>query len=107
MVSCELLEASRSTRTSTKFTLPRHGAGGGGWGPLVESWNCLRAVPQLRFECLDRRRSPLASRRPARMKSGAHMPLSAALLIVAASACFTSVDVTVKYLSQRYPVPLL
>jgi drug/metabolite transporter (DMT)-like permease len=29
------------------------------------------------------------------------------LLIVAASACFTSVDVTVKYLSQRYPIPLL
>lgn len=41
------------------------------------------------------------------MKSGAHMPLSAALLVVVASACFTSVDVTVKYLSQRYPVPLL
>jgi drug/metabolite transporter (DMT)-like permease len=35
------------------------------------------------------------------------MPLSAVLLIVLASACFTSVDVTVKHLSQRYPVPLL
>jgi hypothetical protein len=32
---------------------------------------------------------------------------SAVLLIVLASACFTSVDVTVKHLSQRYPVPLL
>ena len=29
------------------------------------------------------------------------------MLIVLASACFTSVDVTVKHLSQRYPVPLL
>ena len=36
-----------------------------------------------------------------------HIPLSAVLLIVIASACFTSVDVTVKHLSQRYPVPLL
>jgi drug/metabolite transporter (DMT)-like permease len=41
------------------------------------------------------------------VKHAAHMPLSAALLVVAASACFTSVDVSVKYLSQRYPVPLL
>ena len=29
------------------------------------------------------------------------------LLVVLASACFTSVDVTVKHLSQRYPIPLL
>jgi drug/metabolite transporter (DMT)-like permease len=36
-----------------------------------------------------------------------HMPISAILLIVAACACFTSIDVTVKHLSQRYPVPLL
>ena len=36
-----------------------------------------------------------------------HIPLSAVLLIVIASGCFTSVDVTVKHLSQRYPVPLL
>ncbi len=35
------------------------------------------------------------------------IPLAAILLIVAASACFTTVDVTVKHLSQRYPVPLL
>ena len=41
------------------------------------------------------------------MKSPTHISLSAVLLIVVASACFTSVDVTVKYLSQRYPVPLL
>ncbi|MEO8739886.1 MAG: DMT family transporter [Casimicrobiaceae bacterium] len=36
-----------------------------------------------------------------------HIPLTAVLLIVVASACFTTVDVTVKHLSQRYPVPLL
>jgi len=35
------------------------------------------------------------------------MPLAAIALIVAACACFTSIDVTVKHLSQRYPVPLL
>jgi len=29
------------------------------------------------------------------------------LLVVLASACFTTVDVTVKHLSQRYPIPLL
>jgi drug/metabolite transporter (DMT)-like permease len=37
----------------------------------------------------------------------AHLPLSAILLIVVATGCFTSLDVTVKYLSQRYPVPML
>src|SRR5260370_41127038 len=37
----------------------------------------------------------------------AHIPLSAILLIVVASACFSAVDVTVKQLSQRYPVLLL
>jgi drug/metabolite transporter (DMT)-like permease len=41
------------------------------------------------------------------VKPSTHIPLSAVLLIVVASACFTSVDVTVKHLSQRYPVPLL
>ena len=41
------------------------------------------------------------------MKSHAHVPLSAVLLIVVASACFTTVDVSVKHLSQRYPVPLI
>ena len=42
------------------------------------------------------------------MKRGAaQVPLSAILLIVAASACFSTVDVTVKLLSQRYPVPTL
>jgi len=40
-------------------------------------------------------------------RGGAHMPLTAILLIVAASACFTTVDVTVKHFSQRYPVPTL
>ncbi|HEX5863654.1 MAG TPA: DMT family transporter [Casimicrobiaceae bacterium] len=41
------------------------------------------------------------------MKQQAHIPFSAILLIVVASACFSAVDVTVKHLSQRYPVPLL
>src|SRR5439155_168132 len=41
------------------------------------------------------------------LKQHAHVPLSAILLIVAASACFTTVDVAVKHLSQRYPVPLI
>jgi drug/metabolite transporter (DMT)-like permease len=41
------------------------------------------------------------------MKHPAHLPASAVLLIVISCACFTSVDVAVKYLSQRYPVPLL
>jgi drug/metabolite transporter (DMT)-like permease len=36
-----------------------------------------------------------------------HIPLSAIVLIVLASACFTTVDVTVKILAQRYPVPLI
>lgn len=41
------------------------------------------------------------------MKSATHISLSAVLLVVLASACFTTVDVTVKHLSQRYPIPLL
>ena len=41
------------------------------------------------------------------MKHHAHIPLSAVALIVLSCACFTAVDVTVKILSQRYPVPLL
>ena len=41
------------------------------------------------------------------MKHHAHIPLSAIALIVVSCACFTAVDVTVKVLSQRYPVPLL
>jgi drug/metabolite transporter (DMT)-like permease len=40
-------------------------------------------------------------------RQAAHVPLSAALMIVAAVACFTLFDVGVKYLAQRYPVPLL
>ena len=35
------------------------------------------------------------------------MPLSAIALIVVSCACFTTVDVTVKVLGQRYPVPLI
>jgi len=35
------------------------------------------------------------------------MPLSAIVLIVVASACFSTVDVTVRHLGQRYPVPTL
>ena len=42
-----------------------------------------------------------------KVKHHAHVPLSAVLLIVCASACFTTVDVSVKHLSQRYPVPLI
>jgi len=42
-----------------------------------------------------------------KVKHHAHVPLSAVLLIVCASACFTTVDVSVKQLSQRYPVPLI
>jgi len=41
------------------------------------------------------------------VKRHAHIPLSAIALIVLASACFSGVDVMVKLLSQRYPVPLL
>jgi len=41
------------------------------------------------------------------MTRPAHVPLSAVLLIVVASACFTVIDVSVKHLSERYPVPLL
>ena len=37
----------------------------------------------------------------------AHIPLSAVALIVLSCACFTTVDVTVKVLGQRYPVPLI
>src|SRR5437667_9641976 len=41
------------------------------------------------------------------VKQHAHIPLSAILLIVVASGCFSAVAVTVKHLSQRYPVLLL
>ncbi|MDQ2962773.1 MAG: DMT family transporter [Pseudomonadota bacterium] len=41
------------------------------------------------------------------MKQHAHIPLSAVMLIVVASACFSTVDITVKHLGQRYPAPLL
>ncbi|HTP47743.1 MAG TPA: DMT family transporter [Casimicrobiaceae bacterium] len=41
------------------------------------------------------------------MKQHHHIPLSAIALIVVSSACFTTVDVTVKILGQRYPVPLI
>lgn len=36
-----------------------------------------------------------------------HVPLSAVLLVVSAVACFTVSDAIVKFLTQRYPVPLL
>jgi drug/metabolite transporter (DMT)-like permease len=36
-----------------------------------------------------------------------HVPISAALLIVAAVACFTASDVGAKFLTQRYPIPML
>jgi drug/metabolite transporter (DMT)-like permease len=41
------------------------------------------------------------------VKHHAHVPLSAIGLIVLSCACFTAVDVTVKILGQRYPVPLI
>ena len=41
------------------------------------------------------------------MTRHAHIPSTAVLLIVLASACFTVIDVSVKHLSERYPVPLL
>src|SRR5688572_10645119 len=36
-----------------------------------------------------------------------HVPPSAVLLIVAAVLCFSVADTMVKFLTQRYPVPLL
>ena len=41
------------------------------------------------------------------VKQHAHIPLTAVMLIVCSSACFTTVDTSVKLLSQRYPVPLI
>ena len=45
--------------------------------------------------------------RHADLKQHAHIPLSAIALIALSCACFTAVDVTVKILSERYPVPLI
>jgi drug/metabolite transporter (DMT)-like permease len=36
-----------------------------------------------------------------------HVPLSAVMLICVATLCFAALDSLVKYLSQRYPVPIL
>jgi drug/metabolite transporter (DMT)-like permease len=41
------------------------------------------------------------------VKHHAHVPLSAVLLIVVACACFTTIDVSVKLLTERYPVALV
>ena len=41
------------------------------------------------------------------VKQHAHIPLATVFLIVCASACFTTVDTSVKLLSQRYPIPLI
>jgi drug/metabolite transporter (DMT)-like permease len=41
------------------------------------------------------------------VRAHAHVPPSAIGLIVGAVLCFTLLDATVKYLSDRYPVPLL
>ena len=38
---------------------------------------------------------------------GGHVPVSAALMIVGATLCFSSLDSIVKYLAPSYPVPLL
>jgi drug/metabolite transporter (DMT)-like permease len=48
-----------------------------------------------------------ARRVPGVRRASVHMPLSAILLIVVATACFSTVDATVKHLSQRYPVTML
>lgn len=65
----------------------------------------IRLAPE--FKRQDTRRFHGVDARPIRVKNSAHVPLSAVLLIVCASACFTTVDVSVKLLSQRYPVPLI
>jgi drug/metabolite transporter (DMT)-like permease len=41
------------------------------------------------------------------MSAHAHVPVRAVLLICAATLCFASLDTAIKYLSSRYPVPLL
>ena len=41
------------------------------------------------------------------MSAHAHVPVRAVLLICAATLCFASLDTALKYLSSRYPVPLL
>ena len=41
------------------------------------------------------------------MSAHAHVPIRAVLLICAATLCFASLDTAIKYLSARYPVPLL
>lgn len=41
------------------------------------------------------------------MKPHEHVPVRAVLLICAATLCFASLDTAIKYLSSRYPVPLL
>lgn len=41
------------------------------------------------------------------MSAHAHVPVRAVLLICAATLCFASLDTAFKYLSSRYPVPLL
>jgi drug/metabolite transporter (DMT)-like permease len=40
-------------------------------------------------------------------RHASHLPLSAVLLVLGAVGCFTVADTIVKYLAQRYPVPLL
>src|SRR5215472_2924119 len=52
-------------------------------------------------------RHSLPPGRPFIVRHHSHVSLSAIILIVLASACFTTVDVTVKVLSQRYDVPMI
>ena len=40
-------------------------------------------------------------------RSHVHVPLPAILLVVGAVACFAASDAIIKFLTQRYPVPLL
>ena len=51
--------------------------------------------------------SALAASALSMRRSAAHIPPSAILLIVGAVACFALLDAIVKYLTARYPVPLL
>jgi drug/metabolite transporter (DMT)-like permease len=44
---------------------------------------------------------------PSRIRVHAHVPTSAIVLITASVLCFSALDAVVKFLTQRYPIPLL
>src|SRR5215471_18963026 len=66
-----------------------------------------RGVESASRRCEQRRASEALEPALTTVKQHAHVPLTAVFLIVCASACFTTVDTSVKLLSQRYPVPLI